>query len=172
VLYSDCEAEFYFAYYVTEQYIGSVTKSPVYQPWPLTPVDIGLGADGYYYVPDRGDGCEYREIARPTIGGQEWVMLKSELCHHFLWRFSPATSELFAMDPRWWPDRSAPSQSDIQIGSDGRYSVRDRGDGCIWVESIRSDEPPVYIHFTTDCNFRVPYAYDTTTGEFHVLGVP
>ena len=170
VLYSDCEAEFYLAYYVTQHRIGNVTKAPVYQPWPLAPVDVGLGADGKYYVPDRGDGCAYWEIARPTIGGQQWVMLRSELCHHFLWRFSLATGELFPMDPLWWPDRSAPSPSDIQVGPDGRYFIV-RSDGCTWVESSRAD---TRVYFTTECSLAVTFAfvYDTATGEFHDVGLP
>jgi hypothetical protein len=170
VLYSDCEAKFYLAYYVTQHYIGNVTKAPVYQPLPLTPVDIGLGADGKYYVPDRGDGCAYREIARPTIGGQQWVMLRSELCHHFLWRFSLGTGELFPMDPLWWPDRSAPSPSDIQVGPDGRYFIV-RTDGCTWVESSRAD---TRVSFTTECTLSLTFAfvYDTATGEFHDVGLP
>lgn len=169
VLFSDCKADFYLAYYVTEQYIGNVRKAPVYQPQPLAPFDIERHGDGKYYVPDRGDGCVYEEVARPTIQDQQWVMLRSSLCHHFLWRFSPATAELFPMDPTWWPTPTAPSPSEVEVEPDGRYFIGDRGDGCTWVESSRRD---TWVYFTTDCGFLVPFAYDTATGEFRPLGVP
>ena len=97
-------------------------------------------------------------------------MLRSELCHHFLWRFSLSTSELFPMDPLWWPDRSTPSPSDIQVGPDGRYFIV-RSDGCTWVESSRAD---TRVSFRTECSVAVTFAfvYDTATGEFYDVGLP
>jgi len=64
---------------------------------PVEVKDIQLGADGKYFIPDRGDGCLYRETARGQSpeGGQS-VALWAPGCE-VGWRFDLATGELHPM---------------------------------------------------------------------------
>lgn len=64
---------------------------------PVEAKDIQVGADGKYFIPDRGDGCLYRETARGQSpeGGQS-VALWAPGCE-VGWRFDLATGELHPM---------------------------------------------------------------------------
>jgi hypothetical protein len=46
----------------------------------VTAEDIQLGPDGKYYIPDRGDGCAYRETGRALFRGVEEVALWAPGC--------------------------------------------------------------------------------------------
>jgi hypothetical protein len=64
----------------------------------VTAADIQLGPDGKYYIPDRGDGCAYRETYRgpvPWVGGVEVeeVMLWAPGCE-VGWSYHPATGRV------------------------------------------------------------------------------
>lgn len=59
------------------------------------PADVNLGTDGTYQIPDRGDGCSYREVARLENGGKTRVVLQSLNCEVFF-RYEPATGQLTA----------------------------------------------------------------------------
>jgi hypothetical protein len=65
----------------------------------VTAEDIQLGPDGKYYVPDRGDGCTYREDLRGVWElGVEEVILRAPGCEVF-WIYVPATGEVGAVTP-------------------------------------------------------------------------
>ena len=57
--------------------------------------DIQLGEDGKYYIPDRGDGCAYRQE-----GTGVWpdVILRAPGCEVF-WTYDPATGQLRPTTP-------------------------------------------------------------------------
>ena len=58
----------------------------------LTAEDIQLGSDGKYYVPDRGDGCSYRQVEWGPLRTEGWVTLHDPACEVF-WTYLPATGE-------------------------------------------------------------------------------
>lgn len=65
----------------------------------VTAEDIQLGPDNKYYVPDRGDGCAYREDMRGVWElGVEEVILRAPGCEVF-WIYVPATGEVQAWTP-------------------------------------------------------------------------
>ena len=57
--------------------------------------DVQLGPDGKYYIPDRGDGCAYRQE-----GTGVWpdVILRAPGCEVF-WTYDPATGQLRPTTP-------------------------------------------------------------------------
>jgi hypothetical protein len=64
----------------------------------VTAEDIQLGPDGKYYVPDRGDGCAYREVEWGPLRTEGWVTLHDPACEVF-WTYLPATGEVQAWTP-------------------------------------------------------------------------
>ena len=61
---------------------------------PVEAKDIQLGADGKYFIPDRGDGCRYEETGRgPGISGFDEVFLWAPHCEGG-WTFVPSTGQL------------------------------------------------------------------------------
>ena len=65
----------------------------------VTAEDIELGPDGKYYVPDRGDGCSYREDKRGVWElGVEEVILRAPGCEVF-WIYLPAMGEVQPWTP-------------------------------------------------------------------------
>jgi len=62
---------------------------------PVRAEDIQLGADGKYYVPDRGDGCTYREVDWGPLRSVGWVTLHDPDCEVW-WEYLPATGEVQA----------------------------------------------------------------------------
>ncbi|MDP2950612.1 MAG: hypothetical protein Q8P22_13900 [Chloroflexota bacterium] len=187
-LYSEeCQPDFYFWYDLADQLIIAYERYvPEGQPlpaplWPLSLAleDIQQDEAGKYFVPPRADGCAYREQGRAVIDGKTWVMLSAPGCYLLLWRFAPATDELFAMEPGWWPIREMPSPSDFKLDSDGNYYLADRGDGCPWRERRRfvEDHPDdekhpqhLIVHLTSDCiTGGAFYWYDVTAGQVSVV---
>jgi len=83
-----------------------LTPNPTQPPWspvptrrPQLPVnvqDIKKDAQGKYFVPDRGDGCFYRETKRGMIDGQDTVVLGAEGCDIFYW-YRPDTQTLISV---------------------------------------------------------------------------
>ncbi len=59
----------------------------------VTAEDIQLGPDGKYYVPDRGDGCAYREGGRVVVRGVEMVSLWAPGCEEGI-SYEPATGRV------------------------------------------------------------------------------
>jgi len=186
-LYSEeCQPDFFFWYDPTEQRIfaseryvpeGTPLPNPLW-PLPVAVEDIQQDDAGEYFVAARADGCAYRELGRPVIDGKTWAMLSAPGCY-ILWRYAPATGELFAMDPLWWPIREMPSPSDFELDADGKYYLPDRGDGCPWREQNRflddfpnDEEHPQHliINFTSDCGSGSSFRYDITAGELsHIV---
>lgn len=65
----------------------------------VTAEDVQLGPDVKYYIPDRGDGCAYREDMRGIWElGVEEVVLRAPGCEVF-WVYLPATGEVQAWTP-------------------------------------------------------------------------
>jgi hypothetical protein len=70
----------------------------------VTAADIQLGKEGKYFIPDRGDGCAYVEIARSpatTIAGRsfpEQVTLQAEGCE-LMWDYEPSTGDIKPLTP-------------------------------------------------------------------------
>lgn len=62
----------------------------------VTAEDIQLGPDGKYYVPDRGDGCAYREAGRGEVLGVEHVSLWASGCEHGI-GYEPATGRVHVL---------------------------------------------------------------------------
>jgi hypothetical protein len=174
-LYSEeCQPDFYFWYDLADQLIiayeryvpeGQPLPNPLW-PLPLALEDIQQDEAGKYFVPPRADGCAYREQGGAVIDGKTWVMLSAPGCY-ILWRFAPATSELFPMNYLWWPIREMPSPSDFKLDSDGKYYLPDRGDGCPWTENIRntSADGEITVFFETECPTNFWWGYDLSTGE-------
>ena len=182
-LYSEeCHPDFFFWYDPTDQRIFAWERyvpegeAPPESLWP-SPIaleDIQQDEAGKYSVSARADGCAYSELGRPTIDGEMWVMLSAPGCY-ILWRYAPATSELFAMDPLWWPIREMPAPSDFKLDSDGKYYLPDRGDGCPWREQNRfldefpnDEEHPQHliVNIASDCGSGSSfYRYDVTAEE-------
>lgn len=107
--------------------------------------DIQLGPDGKYYVPDRGDGCAYQEIAWSPMRDKRWVSLYDPGCGA-LWLYLPATGEVQGLPVCPCYDVVARDQlevmpEDIRLASDGKYYVPDRGDGCTYREEGRAMVP-------------------------------
>jgi hypothetical protein len=181
-LYSEeCQPGFFFWYDPTDQrsfawerYVpeGTPLPDPLW-PLPVGVEDIQQGESGDYSVPAKADGCAYEEQGRPVIDGKTWVMLSAPACN-ILWRYAPATGELFAMDPLWWPIGEMPSPSDLKLDSEGKYYLPDRGDGCPWSELGRhvEDRPSdpehpqhLIVNIGSECGGSISYRYDVTTGE-------
>ena len=64
----------------------------------VTVEDIQLGKDGKYYVPDRGDGCSYREVEWGPLRGAGGVTLSDPDCEVF-WTYLPGTGEVQPWTP-------------------------------------------------------------------------
>jgi hypothetical protein len=64
----------------------------------VTAEDIQLGKDGKYYVPDRGDGCAYREVEWGPGEGSSWATLYDPACEVF-WVYRPVIGEVQAWTP-------------------------------------------------------------------------
>lgn len=64
----------------------------------VTAEDIQLGKDGRYYVPDRGDGCSYRQVEWGPGAGAGWVTLHDPACEMF-WVYRPVIGEVQAWTP-------------------------------------------------------------------------
>jgi hypothetical protein len=62
----------------------------------VTAQDVKQDADGKYYIPDRGDGCEYREQLRFSSQGKDWVLLGDPNCEFFV-HYAPDTGELLTL---------------------------------------------------------------------------
>jgi hypothetical protein len=188
-LYSEeCQPDFFFWYDLTDQRVftweryvpkGTPLPDPLW-PLPVAVEDIQQDEAGEYFVSARADGCVYSEQGRPVIDGKTWAMLSAPGCY-ILWRFAPATGELFAMDPLWWPIREMPSPSDFKLDSDGKYYLPDRGDGCPWREQNRfladfpnDKEHPQHliVNIASDCGSGSSfYRYDVTSGELSGVAI-
>ena len=59
--------------------IPTLTPTSTQSMEAITASDIQLGEDGKYFVPDRGDGCEYREIGRTPEPTYEAGTLPAEV---------------------------------------------------------------------------------------------
>lgn len=67
--------------------------------------------------------------------------------------------------------RDLPTLDQIQLGSDGKYFVADRGDGCRWVEHARSvnEVAGESVVLSTDCPTDFGYEFYPATGGIFLL---
>lgn len=65
------------------------------------------------------------------------------------------------------PIRTLPTVDQIQLGSDGKYFIADRGDGCRWEEIHRDTYPSVGVEvvFGTDCRADFNFVFRPESGE-------
>ena len=140
------------------------TPIPASEQSPVTAKDIQQGTDGKYFVPDRGDCCDFHEVVKLTLEGREWVLLGNPNCEVY-WRYDPKTGEVVAspiMTPDKFPTPTPPAYEgptptavppghfstkptpamrpdpkDASLSADGKYSIPDEGDGCAWQETGR-----------------------------------
>jgi len=66
------------------------------------PSEILLGADGKYFMPDRGDGCSWverqrRVVPRGVREGQIEITLSSSCPSDFWWVYYPDSGEVFPL---------------------------------------------------------------------------
>ncbi len=67
---------------------------------PPSPSEIKKGPDGKYFVPDRGDGCPWREGSRGTLpDGTPLVVLQTDCDVRYAWGYHPATGEVNRIAP-------------------------------------------------------------------------
>jgi hypothetical protein len=166
---------------------------PIFSPLPtpkpgaiaVPPAYYQLDADGKYFRADAGDGCVYQEVSRYVDQGQEWVLLQSPTCADIL--FSPTTGDIrnllstptLPVTPEPTPTptpltggeprRDIPPASEVKLGTDGKYFIPDRGDGCPWIESVRntSADGEITVFFETECPADFWWDYNLSTGEVH-----
>ncbi len=100
----------------------SIEPTPALAP---QPDDARIAADGKYSIPDKGDGCTWRETGRDVIDGQQWVVLDSPQCAGQFW-FAPGTG-----------DTRLDLHPTFGLGADGKYFRLDLGDGCDFREVSR-----------------------------------
>ncbi len=70
------------------------------------------------------------------------------------------------------PIRDLPTADQIQLGTDGKYFIADRGDGCMWVEYLRDTSPEIglQVFLRTDCPADFGVGFRPATGEsFRIL---
>lgn len=170
--------------------VPAAPSTPPAKPPPVArprPEDVRLGAEGDYFIPDKGDGCAYEEVAREVVEEQLWVVLESSKCGGQFW-FAPETGDTrfdLHPTPRPTPTPTAtpviegvprtdrPSPSEIKLGPDGKYFIPDRGDGCPWTERGRLTLPDgtVQVIFETKCAADFAWFYRPSTGEIGALAV-
>ena len=138
--------------------------------------DIQLAPEGKYYVPDRGDGCSYQEIAWSPMRDEGWVSLYDPGCGS-LWLYLPATGEVQGLPvcPCWevkGGKQLEVTAAAIQLGPDGKYYIPDRGDGCAYRETGRSMLPgpgsvKVEVVFLWAPGCEMGWTYEPATGRLN-----